>query len=164
MRHTITILVENEFGVLTRVAGLFSARGYNIESLNVAPTLDETVSRMTLVTRGDEHIIEQIKKQLNKLVPVIKVEDISHLVHMEREMLLVKVASNADNRSDLVKMADEVRAKIVDSVDINYLTLELTGAAEKLDEFLKAVEPYGIIELTRTGSVGIRRGVKGFVV
>lgn len=164
MRHTITILVENEFGVLTRVAGLFSARGYNIESLNVAPTLDETVSRMTLVTRGDEHIIEQIKKQLNKLVPVIKVEDISHLVHMEREMLLVKVASNADNRSELVKLADEIRAKVVDSVDINYLTLELTGAAEKLDEFLTRLEPYGIIELTRTGSVGIRRGAKGFVI
>ncbi|MDX8403799.1 MAG: acetolactate synthase small subunit [Mariprofundaceae bacterium] len=164
MRHTITVLVENEFGVLTRIAGLFSARGYNIESLNVAPTLDETVSRMTLVTRGDEHMIEQIKKQLNKLIPVIKVEDISHLVHMEREMLLVKVASNADNRSDLVKMADEVRAKIVDSVDINYLTLELTGAAEKLDEFLEQLEPYGIIELTRTGSVGIRRGAKGFVI
>ncbi|MES0371442.1 MAG: acetolactate synthase small subunit [Mariprofundaceae bacterium] len=164
MRHTITVLVENEFGVLTRVAGLFSARGYNIESLNVAPTLDETVSRMTLVTRGDEHIIEQIKKQLNKLIPVIKVEDISHLVHMEREMLLVKVASNTDNRSELVKLADEVRAKVVDSVDINYLTLELTGAAEKLDEFLEQLESYGIIELTRTGSVGIRRGVKGFVI
>jgi acetolactate synthase-1/3 small subunit len=164
MRHTITILVENEFGVLTRIAGLFSARGYNIESLNVAPTLDKTVSRMTLVTRGDEHIIEQIKKQLNKLIPVIKVEDISHLVHMEREMLLVKVASNSDNRSELVKMADEARAKIVDSVDINYLSMELTGAAEKLDAFIKLLEPFGIIEVTRTGSVGMRRGVKGFVV
>jgi len=164
MRHTITILVENEFGVLTRVAGLFSARGYNIESLNVAPTLDETVSRMTLVTRGDEHVIEQIKKQLNKLIPVIKVEDISHLVHMEREMLLIKVASNGENRSELVEMADQARAKIVDSVDISYLTLELTGAAEKLDDFIKILEPFGIIEITRTGSLGMRRGVKGFVV
>jgi len=164
MRHTITILVENEFGVLTRVAGLFSARGYNIESLNVAPTLDATVSRMSLVTRGDEHVIEQIKKQLNKLIPVIKVEDISHLVHLEREMLLIKVASNSDNRSELVKMVDEVRAKIVDSVDIKYLTIELTGAAEKLDDFIKLMEPFGIIEITRTGSLGMRRGVKGFVV
>ena len=164
MRHTITILVENEFGVLTRVAGLFSARGYNIESLNVAPTRDATVSRISLVTRGDEHIIEQIKKQLNKLVPVIKVEDISHLVHLEREMLLIKVASNAENRSNLVKMVDEVRAKIVDSVDINYLTLELTGAADKLDDFIEQMEPFGIIEITRTGALGMRRGVKGFVV
>jgi len=164
MRHTITILVENEFGVLTRVAGLFSARGYNIESLNVAPTLDATVSRMSLVTRGDEHVIEQIKKQLNKLIPVIKVEDISHLVHLEREMLLIKVGSNSDNRSELVKMVDEVRAKIVDSVDIKYLTIELTGAAEKLDDFIKLMEPFGIIEITRTGSLGMRRGVKGFVV
>ncbi len=164
MRHTITILVENEFGVLTRIAGLFSARGYNIESLNVAPTMDETVSRMTLVTRADERAVEQIKKQLNKLIPVIKVEDISHLVHMEREMLLVKVATNADNRTSLVKMAEEVRAKIVDNIEINYLTFELTGSAEKLDDFLQTLEPYGIIELTRTGSVGIRRGVKGFVV
>jgi len=164
MRHTITILVENEFGVLTRVAGLFSARGYNIESLNVAPTLDATVSRISLVTRGDEHIIEQIKKQLNKLVPVIKVEDISHLVHLEREMLLIKVASNAENRSKLVKMVDEVRAKIVDSVDINYLTIELTGAADKLDDFIELMEPFGIIEITRTGALGMRRGVKGFVI
>jgi len=164
MRHTITILVENEFGVLTRIAGLFSARGYNIESLNVAPTLDATVSRMTLVTRGDEHVIEQIKKQLNKLIPVIKVEDISHLVHIEREMLLIKVASNSENRAELVKMADEIRAKIVDSVDIKYLTIELTGAADKLDNFITLMEPFGIIEITRTGSLGMRRGVNGFVI
>ncbi|PJC70573.1 MAG: acetolactate synthase small subunit, partial [Zetaproteobacteria bacterium CG_4_8_14_3_um_filter_59_5] len=125
MRHTISILVENEFGVLTRVAGLFSARGYNIETLNVAPSLDATVSRMTLVTRGDERVIEQIKKQLNKLIPVIKVEDISHLVHIEREMLLVKLATSADNRAALVSLAEEMRAKVVDHIDIGYLTLEL---------------------------------------
>ncbi|OIO69054.1 MAG: acetolactate synthase small subunit [Zetaproteobacteria bacterium CG12_big_fil_rev_8_21_14_0_65_55_1124] len=164
MRHTITILVENEFGVLTRVAGLFSARGYNIESLNVAPTLDETVSRMTLVTRGDEKVIEQIKKQLNKLIPVIKVEDISHLVHIEREMLLVKVASNADNRSALVQLAEDTRCKIVDNVEISYLSLETTGSAQELDDFIKALEPYGIIEITRTGSLGMRRGIKGFTI
>ena len=164
MRHTITILVENEFGVLTRVAGLFSARGYNIESLNVAPTMDETVSRMTLVTRGDERVIEQIKKQLNKLVPVIKVEDISHLVHMEREMMLVKVKTNADNRAEISNIGEEARAKFVDSAEIKYLTMELTGSTEKLNNFLEALEPFGIIEITRTGSLGMRRGVKGFVV
>jgi len=164
MRHTITVLVENEFGVLTRVAGLFSARGYNIESLNVAATMDATVSRMTLVTRGSDSVIEQIKKQLNKLIPVIKVEDISHLVHMEREMLLVKLATNAENRAEAVKLAEAVRAKVVDHVELNYLTLELTGAAEKLDAFLEQVTPYGIIEMTRTGPVGMRRGVKGFTI
>jgi len=164
MRHTITVLVENEFGVLTRIAGLFSARGYNIESLNVAPTLDASMSRMTLVTRGDDHVVEQIKKQLNKLVPVIKVEDISHLVHMEREMLLVKLATNADNRCEVVKLAEEIRAKVVDHVEISYLTLELTGTAEKLDTFLEQVAPYGIIEMTRTGPVGMRRGAKGFTI
>jgi len=164
MRHTITILVENEFGVLTRVAGLFSGRGFNIESLNVAPSLDATVSRMTLVTRGDDKVIEQIKKQLNKLIPVIKVEDISHLVHIEREMLLVKVASNAENRAGLVQLAEEARAKVVDSVDISYLSLEMTGSADELDSFVKALEPYGIIEITRTGSLGMRRGIKGFTV
>ncbi len=164
MRHTITVLVENEFGVLTRIAGLFSARGYNIESLNVAPTLDASMSRMTLVTRGDDHVVEQIKKQLNKLIPVIKVEDISHLVHMEREMLLVKLATHADNRAEAVQLAEEVRAKIVDHVEISYLTLELTGTAEKLDGFLEQVAPYGIIEMTRTGPVGMRRGAKGFTI
>lgn len=164
MRHTITILVENEFGVLTRIAGLFSARGYNIESLNVAPTPDPTMSRMTLVTRGDESVIEQIKKQLNKLIPVIKVEDISHLVHLEREMLMVKVATNDDSRSEVLRMAEEVRAKIVDDAEPGYLTIELTGASEKLDNFLKSLESYGIIEMTRTGSVGMRRGARGFNV
>jgi len=164
MRHTLTVLVENEFGVLTRVAGLFSARGYNIESLNVAPTMDETVSRMTLVTRGSDGVVEQIKKQLNKLIPVIKVEDISHLVHMEREMLLLKLHTNADNRAEVVKLAEDIRAKVVDNVDISYLTLELTGASEKLDDFLEQAGAYGIIEMTRTGPVGMRRGSKGFTV
>ena len=164
MRHTITILVENEFGVLTRVAGLFSARGYNIESLNVAPTLDETVSRMTLVTRGDERVIEQIKKQLNKLIPVIKVEDISHLVHIEREMLLVKVSSNAANRSELVKLAEAARAKIVDNVELEYLSLEASGGADELNTFIEDLEPFGIIEITRTGPLGMRRGTKGFTI
>jgi len=164
MRHTITVLVENEFGVLTRVAGLFSARGYNIETLNVAPAMDPTMSRMTLVTRGDERVIEQIKKQLNKLIPVIKLEDVSHIVHIEREMLLIKLVTNSDNRASLVSLAEDVRAKIVDNVDISYLTLELTGSSEKLDDFLEKVKPYGIIEMTRTGPVGMRRGAEGFTV
>ncbi|MDX8408136.1 MAG: acetolactate synthase small subunit [Mariprofundaceae bacterium] len=164
MRHTITILVENEFGVLTRVAGLFSARGYNIESLNVAPILDKTASRMTLVTRGDEHVIEQIKKQLNKLVPVIKVEDISHKVHMEREMLLVKLPSESGSHDAIIALGEEVRAKLIEDVADSYIILELTGQADKLDDFLARLEPYGVIEMTRTGPVGMRRGSKGFTL
>ena len=164
MRHTITVLVENEFGVLTRVAGLFSARGYNIESLNVAPIRDKTASRMTLVTRGDEHVIEQIKKQLNKLVPVIKVEDISHKVHMEREMLLVKLPSESGSHDSIIALAEEVRAKIIEDVADNYIILELTGQADKLDDFLARLEPFGVIEMTRTGPVGMRRGIKGFTL
>jgi len=161
MKHTITVLVENEFGVLTRVAGLFSARGYNIESLSVAPTLDATVSRMTLVTRGDENIIEQIKKQLNKLIPVIKTEDISHMVHLEREMLLVKIRAN---KEEAAALADEFRAKVVDADSKEYTIIELTGNADKLNDFLEKTKPFGIIEVTRTGPVGMRRGAKGFTI
>ncbi len=164
MRHTITVLVENEFGVLTRIAGLFSARGYNIESLNVAPTLDKTVSRMTLVTRGDERIIEQIKKQLNKLIPVIKVEDISHLVHMERGMLLVKVNNDLEKHDALIALTELVRCKVIDDVEGSHMILELTGQADKLDDFLKQIDHFGVVEMTRTGPVGMRRGIKGFTV
>jgi len=160
MKHTITVLVENEFGVLTRVAGLFSARGYNIESLSVAPTLDHTVSRMTLVTRGDEAVIEQIKKQLNKLIPVIKTEDISHMVHLEREMLLVKVQAD----KAVFALAEEFRAKVVDADSNDYTIIELTGSADKLDEFLAKISDFGITEITRTGPVGMRRGSKGFTI
>jgi len=160
MRHTITILVENEFGVLTRVAGLFSARGYNIESLNVAPTLDETVSRMTLVTRGDERVIEQIKKQLNKLIPVIKTEDISHKVHLEREMLMVKVKSDAG----VAALVTEFDGKMIDEDSGQYMIAEITGHIDTLHDFLGRVEQFGVIESTRTGPVGMSRGVEGFVV
>ena len=163
MRHTLTILVENEFGNLTRIAGLFSARGYNIESLNVAPTLDETVSRMTLVTRGDDKVVEQIKKQLNKLIPVIKTEDISHTEHMEREMILIKVQAVDKSRAEVLRMADVFRAKVVDVSESTY-TLELTGKAGKIDAFVRMLQPLGIVEMTRTGPVGMRRGAKGFVV
>lgn len=160
MRHTITILVENEFGVLTRIAGLFSARGYNIESLSVAPTMDETVSRLTLVTRGDEKTIDQIKKQLNKLIPVIRTEDISFKVHLEREMLLVKVVDN----DACFALAEALRAKFVDHEKGDYFIVELTGEPAKIDKFLKDLGEQNIIEITRTGPVGMRRGIKGFVV
>jgi len=163
MRHTITILVENEFGVLTRIAGLFSARGYNIESLNVAPTLDPTVSRLTLVTLGDDKIIEQIKKQLNKLIPVIKAEDITHQSHMERELLLVKVKAEATTRAEALAMSEVFRAKVVDVSESSY-TFELTGKAHKLDAFLRMLEPLGIVEMTRTGPVAMRRGALGFSI
>ena len=160
MRHTITILVENEFGVLTRIAGLFSARGYNIESLRVAPTLDITVSRLTLVTRGDDKVVEQIKKQLNKLIPVIKTEDISHLVHLEREMMMVKVRDAAG----VLKLAESVDAKIIDYEAGDYLIAELTGKAAEIDAFLEQLSAYDIVEITRTGPVGMRRGLQGFTV
>jgi acetolactate synthase-1/3 small subunit len=163
MRHVITVLVENEFGVLTRIAGLFSARGYNIESLNVAPSSDPTMSRMTLVTRGDEHVIEQIKKQLNKLIPVIKTEDLTRQEHMEREMVLAKVRALDATRAEVLRMADVFRAKVVDVSEASY-TLELTGKSKKIDAFLRMLEPLGIIETTRTGPVGMRRGSQGFTV
>ncbi len=163
MRHTITVLVENEFGVLTRIAGLFSARGYNIETLNVAPLQDRTISRMTLVTRGDEHVIEQIKKQLNKLVPVIKVEDISHTVHFERGMLMVKVKAAGDN-SALLELAKKHEAKVIDDHVDSHIILEFTGRVEVLDAVLEELVPFGIIETTRTGPLGMRRGAVGFTV
>lgn len=163
MKHTISILVENEFGVLTRIAGLFSARGYNIESLNVAPTVDATASRMTLVTRGNEKVIEQIKKQLNKLIPVIRVEDLTNQSHMERGMMLVKVQATEKTRAEVLRMAEVFRASVVDVSESSY-TLELTGKENKLEAFLRMLEPHGIIEMTRTGPVGMRRGAKGFSV
>ncbi len=165
MRHTITVLVENEFGVLTRVAGLFSARGYNIETLNVAPLQDRSVSRMTLVTRGDERVIEQIKKQLNKLIPVIKVEDISHAVHLERGMLMVKVAANSDNYDQLLELVEAHDAKVVDDHLDSHMILEFTGKVELLDSVLEQLgELTTIIEMSRTGPLGMRRGADGFTV
>lgn len=160
MRHTITILVENEFGVLSRIAGLFSARGYNIESLSVAPTMDATASRLTLVTRGDERVIEQIKKQLNKLIPVIKVEDISFMVHLEREMLLVKVY----DKDDLMFTVEEAGAKVIDHEPGEYFIAELIAKTDELDELLEKIGEKSIVEISRTGPVGMRRGVEGFVV
>lgn len=156
MRHIISILMENEAGALSRVAGLFSARGYNIESLNVAPTEDETLSRMTIVTRGSDEVIEQIIKQLNKLVDVVKVVDLSEGRHIEREMMLVKVKAEGSWREEMKRMADIFRGRIIDVSDSTY-TIELTGNVSKLDAFLEAIDPTAILETVRTGASGIGR-------
>jgi acetolactate synthase-1/3 small subunit len=157
MRHTISLLLENESGALSRVAGLFSARGYNIESLTVAPTEDPTVSRMTLVTRGSDNIIEQITKQLNKLVDVIKLIDLTEGVHIERELMLVKInVPTSTQREEVKRLVDIFRGKIID-INNNY-TVELTGTTDKLDAFIKALENMKILEVVRSGILGIGRG------
>ncbi len=158
MRHIISILIENEAGALSRVAGLFSARGYNIESLTVAVTEDTSLSRMTIVTSGSENIIEQINKQLNKLVDVVKVADITEGAHIERELMMVKVdAKKAASRDELQRLADIFKGRIIDVSD-NIFTVELTGEGEKLDSFLKALNNVLIIETVRSGATGIARG------
>jgi acetolactate synthase-1/3 small subunit len=149
--------MENEAGALSRVAGLFSARGYNIESLTVAPTEDVTMSRMTIVTRGSDAIIEQIKKQLNKLIEVVTVVDLTDGEHIERELMLVKVKAQGDEREELKRMADIFRGRIIDVSDKTY-TIELTGTGSKLDSFLHAIDRGLILETVRTGSSGIGRG------
>lgn len=157
--HTISALVENEFGVLSRVASLFSARGFNIDSLNVAPTNEERLSRITIVTRGDDSILEQITKQLNKLIDVVKVIDFSDGSGIEREMALVKVS--AGDRAEVLRIADIFRAKIIDVTPKSY-TLEVTGAPAKIDAILELLRPLGLKELVRTGSVAIGRGSGGW--
>ncbi|MBS36626.1 MAG: acetolactate synthase small subunit [Thiotrichales bacterium] len=160
MRKIISLLLENEPGALSRVAGLFSARGYNIESLNVAPTEDGTVSRMTLVTVGDDElIIEQITKQLNKLVDVVKLLDITEDAHVEREMLIVKVRATGDLRYEMKRLSDIFRGRIVDVSSSTYV-IELTGDHAKLDAFIDAVDDKAIIEVVRSGPLGIARGEK----
>lgn len=157
MRHIISILMENEAGALSRVAGLFSARGYNIESLTVAPTEDETLSRMTIVTRGSDEIIEQINKQLNKLIEVVAVMDLTEGEHLERELMLVKVRAEGAAREEMKRMTDIFRGRIIDVSDHTY-TIELTGAGHKLDSFLQAIDRTLILETVRTGASGIGRG------
>ena len=157
MRHIISILIENESGALSRVAGLFSARGYNIESLTVAPTEDATLSRMTIVTTGSDEVVEQITKQLNKLVDVVKVIDLSDGDHIERELMLVKVRAVGKDREEMKRMADIFRGRIIDVTDKDY-TIELTGTGAKLDAFLKAIDSSAILETVRTGASGIGRG------
>jgi acetolactate synthase-1/3 small subunit len=163
MRHIISLLMENEAGALSRVAGLFSARAYNIESLTVAPTEDATLSRMTIVTKGSEEIIEQITKQLNKLVDVIKVMDLTEGRHIERELMLVKVKAVGSGREEMKRTADIFRGRIIDVTDATY-TIELTGAGYKLDAFLEAIDPALIIETVRTGASGIGRGERSLKV
>ena len=157
MRHIISLLMENEAGALSRVAGLFSARAYNIESLTVAPTEDATLSRMTIVTFGSEEIIEQITKQLNKLIDVIKVMDLTEGSHIERELMLVKVKAVGTGRDEMKRTSDIFRGSIIDVTDSTY-TIELTGAGSKLDAFLEAIDAASIIETVRTGASGIGRG------
>ena len=160
MRHIISILLENEAGALCRVAGLFSARGYNIESLTVAPTEDESLSRMTLVTTGSEEVIEQVTKQLNKLVDVVKLMDMSGGPHLEREMMIVKARAVDAGREEVKRMADIFRGRVIDVTDTTY-AIEVTGTSEKLDAFLKAMDPALIQEVVRSGVMGISRGEKG---
>lgn len=157
MRHIISVLLENEPGALSRVVGLFSARGYNIESLTVAPTEDHTLSRMTIVTKGNDDIIEQITKHLNRLIEVVKVIDLSEGAHIERELMLIKIRAVGKEREEIKRTADIFRGRIIDVTDKAY-TVELTGDQRKLDAFIDAVDRTAILETVRTGSSGIGRG------
>ncbi len=159
MRHTISVLVENEFGVLSRVAGLFSARAFNIESLTVAVTLDPTVSRITLVTRGDDRVVEQIEKQLNKLIGVIQVTDFTGSSHVEREMALVKARADSTTRAELMNVVDIFRGKVIDVGPKSFI-VEVTGDDEKIEAFIDLLRPLGILEIVRTGKVAMHRGAK----
>ena len=156
MRHTISVLVENKFGALTRIAGLFSGRGYNIDTLNVGPTEDPTVSRATIVTHGDEATLEQIVKQLNKLVDVIKVHDFRDGEYVDRELVLIKVSVDSKSRAEVMQITDIFRAKIVD-VQPKSLTIEITGNESKVEKFLGLMKTFGILELTRTGKAALPR-------
>jgi acetolactate synthase-1/3 small subunit len=158
MRHTISVLVENEFGVLSRVSGLFSGRGFNIESLSVAETQDPTVSRMTIVTSGNDQIVEQILKQLNKLVSVIKVVNLTNKETVNRELVLIKVNADPETKAEVLRLVDIFRAKIVD-VAIRCYTIEMTGDEEKINALLQLLKPIGVREIVRTGRVAIARGM-----
>lgn len=160
MRHTISVLVENKFGVLSRISGLFSGRGYNIESLSVGETIDPQISIMTIVTTGDDLIIEQITKQLNKLIDVIKVVDFMEIEHVEREMVLVKVAPKKEDKAEVLRLAEIFRGRIVDSGHKTF-TIEITGDEKKISAFVDIMKNYGIKEFVRTGKVAMaREGVK----
>ena len=163
MRHILSLLVENEAGALSRISGLFSARAFKIESLTVAPTEDETMSRMTIVTTGSDQIVEQIMKQLNKLVDVIKVVDLSENHHIERELMLIKVSARGDSREEVKRLADIFRGRIIDVTDNSYI-IEMTGDGDKLDAFIQALDQRSILEVVRTGISGISRGEKGIRV
>ena len=156
MRHTISVLVENTFGVLTRVAGMFSGRGYNIDSLNVAPTHDPEQSRMTIVTRGDDDTVEQIVRQLYKLVNVLEITDFREHEYIDRELVMVKVKATAKNRSEVMQITDIFRAKIVD-VQPRTMTIEVTGNETKVNKFVALMDNFGVVDLTRTGKVALPR-------
>jgi len=156
MRHTISVLVQNKFGVLTRVAGLFSGRGYNIDTLNVGPTNDPANSRMTIVTTGDETTVEQIVKQLNKLPNVLKVQDFRDGEYVDRELVLVKVSVDSKTRAEVMQITDIFRAKIVD-VQPKSLTVEVTGSEDKVDKLLDLLKAFGITDVTRTGKIALPR-------
>jgi len=160
MRHTISILVDNEFGVLSRVAGLFSGRGFNIESLCVAETLDPKVSRMTIVTTGDDQVIEQITKHLNKLINIIKVHDLTGEEFLDRELALIKVNATDEDRAEILSIVDIFRGKIVDVSPKTY-TIEVTGDDEKIKAIMELLKPFGIKEIARTGKIAMARGQKG---
>lgn len=159
MRHIISLLLENEPGALCRVAGLFSARGYNIESLSVAPTEEPTVSRMTLVTSGSDAIIEQITKQLNKLVDVVKLLDLTEGRHVDREMMLIKVRASGPWREESKRLSDIFRGRVIDVSNATYI-IELTGTSDKLDAFIESLDQKSILEVVRSGSLGVGRGEK----
>ncbi|HXH03074.1 MAG TPA: acetolactate synthase small subunit [Candidatus Competibacteraceae bacterium] len=164
MRHIISILMENEAGALSRVAGLFSARGYNIESLSVAPTEDPSLSRMTLVTFGNDAVIEQIIKQLNKLIDVVKLVDLTEGAHIERELMLLKVkASGHEQRAEIQRLTEIFRGRIIDVTEATF-TIEVTGTGQKLDGFIQAVAADNLLEVVRTGATGIARGQKALRV
>lgn len=156
MKHTISVLVENKFGVLARISGLFSGRGFNIDSLAVGETQDPTVSRMTIVVQGDDLVLEQVVKQLNKLIDVIKVIDMKGKEKVERELVLIKVSANQKTRSEIMQIVDIFRAKIVD-VDHEKLTIEITGDDSKINGFLDLMRPFGIQEVARTGKIALLR-------
>ena len=161
MKHIISILLENESGALSRVAGLFSARAYNIESLSVAPTDDPSLSRMTIVTTGTEEIIEQINKQLNKLVDVVKLMDMTADIHVERELMLIKVQATDGERDEVKRLVDIFNGRVIDVTDSTY-TIEITGNGEKLNAFVEALSSITILEVVRSGLIGISRGDKAF--
>ncbi len=157
MKHTFSVWVENKFGVLARIANLFAARGYNIESLSVAETTDPTLSRMTIIVEGDEHILEQIKKQLNKMIDVVKVSDLTEKPHVERELIFMKVQFPPQKRLEILEMINATGAKVVDLSQKN-VTLQFVGTPEEISNLVNIFKPYGIREIARTGPVAIVRG------
>jgi acetolactate synthase-1/3 small subunit len=159
MTHVLSMLVENHQGVLSRIAGLFSGRGYNLESITAGVTTDSQISRITLVCKGDDNVIDQIKKQLNKLIDVIKVTDLSPLASLHREVALIKVRAKPNQRGEVFQVADVFRARVLD-VGIDSMVLEVTGSSDKIDNFIAVLQPYSIREVARSGLISMERGRK----